>query len=215
MSPLDIARTARDKGLDCVALCDHNSARNTPAFEKACRKVGIHPLFGIEACTREEVHLLCIFDTPQAALELGETLYGRLPTVPNNPEKFGDQPVVTVGNEIEDLVEIHLGSATDIGLSELAAMVVPRGLAIPAHIDRPMFSIISQLGMLTGDPFDAVEYSPHWDGVTNPDPTGRTLPHITGSDAHYLHQVGSAYTTFEITGRPTVAGIREALRGMG
>ncbi len=214
MSPIDIAKTAREKGLKCVALCDHNSARNVPAFEKACRKFGIYPLFGIEACTREEVHLLCIFDTPEAALELGETLYSRLPPVKNDPERYGDQPVVTVDNEIIDFIAIHLGSAADIGLSELTAMVVPKGLAIPAHIDRSMFSIVSQLGMLTKDPFDAVEYSPHWGGTTNPDPSKRALPHVTGSDAHYLHQLGSVHTALDIDGPPTVASIREALRGM-
>ena len=65
-SPSAMAARARERGIDLMALTDHNSARNAPAFAEACRRQGLMALFGTETTSREEVHILSLFpDTPR------------------------------------------------------------------------------------------------------------------------------------------------------
>jgi 3',5'-nucleoside bisphosphate phosphatase len=184
-SPGLIARLARERGLDLVALTDHNSARNCPAFAEACRREGIAPLFGIEACSVEEVHVLCLFGTAAAALAFGETLRGLLQALPYDPEKLGDQVVVDADEGVLELIDYYLGAALSIGFDDLCAEASSRGaIVIPAHVDRPMFSVSSQLGFLPPGPYDAVE------SMREPGPelTGG-LTAISGSDSHYPEHV--------------------------
>ena len=88
-SPRLIARLARERGLDLVALTDHNSALNCPAFAECCRREGIAPLFGIEACSVEEVHVLCLFGAVEGALEFGESLGASCRTCPTTQASWG------------------------------------------------------------------------------------------------------------------------------
>jgi len=48
MTPNNIAGMAALKGLNIVALTDHNSTKNCPAFFEACKKQGIIPIAGME-----------------------------------------------------------------------------------------------------------------------------------------------------------------------
>jgi 3',5'-nucleoside bisphosphate phosphatase len=184
-SPGLIARLARERGLDLVALTDHNSARNCPAFAEACRREGVAPLFGLEACSVEEVHVLCIFGTVEGALDFGETLRGALQVLPYDAEKLGDQVVVDADEGVLELVDYYLGAALSIGFDDLCAGAASRGaIVIPAHVDRPMFSVSSQLGFLPPGPYDAVE------SMREPGPELTLgLTSISGSDSHYPEHV--------------------------
>ena len=93
-SPSLLARLARERGLGLVALTDHNSALNCPAFEEACRREGIAALFGIEANSVEEVHVLCLFGGCEDALDFGLQLRALLMPLPYDADKLGDQVVV-------------------------------------------------------------------------------------------------------------------------
>lgn len=185
VSPSLLARLARERGLGLVALTDHNSALNCPAFEEACRKEGIAPLFGLEACSVEEVHVLCLFGTVDEALGYGERLRGLLFPWSYDPEKLGDQAVVDADEEVLELVDYYLGAALTLGFDELCAEASARGaIVIPAHVDRPMFSVSSQLGFLPPGPYDAVE------SMRDPPPALRgSFTAVSGSDAHYPEHV--------------------------
>ncbi len=186
LSPSVLARLARARGVELLALTDHNSARNAPAFADACLREGVAPLFGMEAMSSEEAHLVCLFGEPDAALSFSAWIRERLPPVPNDPERFGDQIVVDADENIEDEEGIWLGSALPLSFSELCDETNARGgLAIPAHIDRTVYGIIAQLGFLPDGPYAAVE-------AVRPLPPGaaRNYTVITGSDAHYPEHVG-------------------------
>jgi 3',5'-nucleoside bisphosphate phosphatase len=184
-SPSLIARIAAERGLDLVALTDHNSALNCPAFAEACRDEGIAPLFGLEACSLEEVHVLFLFGRVGEAVDFSEALRVLLPALPYDPEKLGDQVVVDAEENVLDLPDYYLGTALSIGFDELCAEGARRGaLVIPAHVDRPMFSVSSQLGFLPPGPYDAVE------SMREPAPELRLgLAAISGSDAHYPEHI--------------------------
>ncbi len=186
MSPRVLARAARVKGLELVALTDHNSALNAPAWLDCARAEGIVPLFGMELTTAEEVHVLCIFSDPDSALEFGRYLKGQLLPLPYNAETLGDQVVVDKDENVLDMPDYYLGSSLLLGYDEVCLTASERGaLVIPAHIDRPMFGVISQLGFLPEGPYSAVELirAPIGDSAK-----GYTA--ITGSDAHYPENIG-------------------------
>ncbi|HON12930.1 MAG TPA: PHP domain-containing protein [Treponema sp.] len=186
LSPRVLVEQAAKKGIEILALTDHNTVANGSAFKKLCARYHIIPLFGMEATTREEVHVLCLFDTLEQALGWGEQVYALLPPIPNDPERLGDQVIVNEDDEIEGEVDVYLGSALDLGLDEIGPLVESAGgLVIPAHVDRPAFSMTSQLGFVSPGPWSALEC------VRLP-PSVDTLgyPLITGSDAHYVEHVG-------------------------
>jgi len=215
MSPSLLARLARGRGLDLVALTDHNSALNCPAFEEACRREGIAALFGIEANSVEEVHVLCLFGSVADALDFGSGLRALLAPLPYDPEKLGDQVVVDADEGVVELVDRYLGASLDIGFGDLCEDAAARGaIVIPAHVDRPMFSVSSQLGFLPTGPYDAVE------SMREP-PAALTLglAAVSGSDAHYPEHVCRRPFAAELPdgalvegGAPLLEALREALR---
>ncbi|WP_020611743.1 PHP domain-containing protein [Sediminispirochaeta bajacaliforniensis] len=206
MSPARIITEAEAAGLDLLALTDHNCARNLRAFDHAARKSNITPIFGIEVNSIEEAHVLCLFPTVKQAEELGDFIENRLPQIPNNPDLFGDQVYVDEHEFILGEVEVSLLQGAEITLEELLKEVKERGgLFIPAHIDRPSFSVVSQLGFLPRLDYSAVEC------VTWP-PVIDTADYcvITDSDAHYPQDIAKRSFTFEADS-PTFEGLYDAL----
>lgn len=197
MSPDRIVREAQRAGLNALALTDHNSALNTPAFQFHCQAAGIAALFGLEANTTEDVHMLCLFDDPTAALELGAEIYEQLAEFPNDPLRFGDQVQVNEHNEVLSQPERLLIAACRYDTGELLRRVHEKGgLVIPSHIDREYCGILNQLGFLPSDPYDAVEISRRNLAVRRVE-TYNGYPVTTASDAHQPEAIGTAWIEFE------------------
>jgi len=206
-SPRAIARAAREKGIHLAALTDHNTALNTPAFAAACRAEGVVPLFGMEITSLEEVHVLLLFPDVPSALEAGNEAYERLKSSSFDPEDFGDQVWVNEREEIEGSLEkLLILGATDLSLEELGPWCRRRGgILIPAHIDRPMFGLLGQLGFLPEGPFDAVECTRELDEeITAPWPVSAS------SDAHRPEHVGDRRIEFQADS-PGFDGLVKAL----
>jgi len=213
MDPAEIARTAAARGLGAVALTDHNSARNAPAFAAACAAAGIRGFYGMEITTAEEIHCLALFDTPEEAMAAGAEVEKRLPRFRNVPEKLGDQPVVDAEGNIVEFVENYLSSATDLPFSRLPAWVAERGgLFIPAHVDRPAFSVLSALGSLPPEAGPILEVTRFGRAAVEAR-HGRDHALVTDSDAHRLDQVGEGRTLLPLPAGEAfgVAAVREAL----
>lgn len=216
MSPSFIARSYASKGVEIVGISDHNSALNSPAFHICARREGIAALYGVEATSSEEAHLLCLFSDPEEALDFGAYLEKFIPPIPYNAEQMGDQVVVDEDDNVIDLPELFFGSALFLSWDELCHDVQMRGgLVIPAHIDRPYFGVIAQLGFLPDGPYDAVE-------TVRPLNAGeaRNYPVICSSDAHYPEHTARRPFALELEpgwklpdGRVRLDSIRNALAG--
>ena len=208
MSPRAIAEKGAEIGLKLMALTDHNTALNCPAFEINCREKEITPVFGIEITSKEEAHIVALFETVDAALDLGSFIYEMLPDVENNPEILGDQIVVNEDEEILDEVERYLGNATELSIDNIKIEIKKRGgLFIPAHIDKPLFSIPSQLGFLPPDDYDAVEvFTP-----SNASEYSSRYTVISNSDAHYIDDIGKKNLQLEMDDS-SFRSLREALK---
>lgn len=205
MSPANIITKAREKDLDIIGITDHNTTRHCKLIQKLAAQVGIFVLMGAEVTTREEVHCLTFFENDDQLSEFQVYLEKHLPPIPNNTEKFGYQVVVDEDEQIIDEIEYLLISALDQSIEQVEQKVHSLGgIFIPAHIDRPSYSIISQLGFIPADLLiDGIEISANCKIQTVIPFLGkqheRTI--IRNSDAHYVENIGKAFSAFEMQHR--------------
>lgn len=198
MSPSEIVARALGAGMGGIALTDHQSARNTPAVAECARRAGLACLYGLEVCTAEEVHTLAIFDTTEQALAMTDWVYAALPKRVNDPDTFGDQPVVTWDDDIVEMEWRILAAACRKPIQEVAAKCRKLGgLYIAAHIDRSAFSVYSQLGALPEGVFDAVEFSRTADEAQWL-PKAGGLAVTRSSDAHNLDDVARVWSEADL-----------------
>jgi PHP family Zn ribbon phosphoesterase len=191
LSPRLMLEVGAAKGLKLMALTDHNSSLNCPAFAKLCPKYGIIPIFGMEATTSEEIHVLCLFTSLEASMAFNEYAYSILTPFLNNPEKTGDQVYVDEEDNIEGEVEYYLVNPIDLSIDNIGAKVIEYGgIVIPAHVDRPAFSMTSQLGVLVDGPWAALECVRIPPALNGSPLDTLGFPLTTSSDAHYPQHIG-------------------------
>jgi predicted metal-dependent phosphoesterase TrpH len=214
MIPPLIVQTAIEKGINLLAVTDHNASANVIAVQKAAQGTGLIVLPGMELQTREEVHLLCLFDTLDQ-LEVWQNLVDEhLPPLENDIDHFGEQFVVDeTGEFIRRETQLLLTSA-DLSLEEaIEAVDALEGLAIPAHVDRKANGLLEILGFVPTDvAIEALEISRHITVEEAPlrYPQIRGYPLIRDGDAHRLNEF-LGVNEFLIEG-PTVAELKMALR---
>ena len=212
MSPGEIVARAKAAGMDGIALTDHQSARNCPAIAECAKRAGLKCLYGLEVQTAEEVHTVALFDTVEQALAMTDFVYAAMPKRVNDPETFGDQPVVTWDDDIVELEWRILAMGCRHFIPETAAKVHELGgLYIAAHIDRPNFSVLGTLGSIPAPPtvpaassqrgadryFDAVEFSRTADeALWLPKAAGYAV--TRSSDAHNLDDVARVWTEADL-----------------
>ena len=190
LSPRRLLELGAARGLKVMALTDHNSSLNCPAFAKLSPQFGIIPIFGMEATTSEEIHVLCLFTNLDACMAFNEYAYSILTPFLNNPEKTGDQVYVDEDDSIEGEVEYYLINPLDLSVDSIGKKVIEYGgIVIPAHADRPAFSMYSQLGVIVDGPWTAIECV-HIPPIINQSPLDTLgFPLFTSSDAHFSEHV--------------------------
>ncbi len=212
--PAEIAGMGALGGLSLMALTDHNSCRNCPAFFEACRAYGVVPVAGMELTTAEDIHVVCLFRELDAALAFSDTIHERLMPIKNKPEVFGDQIVSdSDGNDI-GTEELLLISSTDISLEEAPSLCAEYGgVCFPAHIDRDANGIIAILGDIPPEPgFVCAEIhdKDKLEEYRENYPITRDLRFVANSDAHRLLDVGASGGELELSGE-TEEEIRASL----
>ena len=212
MTPNNIVNMSMLKGLDFIAVTDHNSARNLPAVEKVCAQTGVLLLPGMELTTQEEVHLLSYFPTVAQACAFSEEIYPFLPPIKNRASLFGEQQVMNEEDEQVGEEEKLLLSALDLSIDELVDRIhAAGGAAVPAHINRGNNGLLNVLGFLPpGLPVDAVE-------VTRDMPCAAdvsALRVLHSSDAHYIENILEAEVSLEVPEK-SVAALFDWILGKG
>ena len=202
-------------GLQIMALTDHNTCRNCPAFFEAARRQGVIPVAGMELTTAEDIHMVCLFPTLEAAMAFdGEIAKRRIP-IPNRADIFGRQLVMNGEDEVIGEEPCLLSNATTVTVDEAPALAEQfGGVCYPAHIDRQANGIVATLGALPPTPvFSCVELH---DGSLEEDYRRQhPLEHsvvVVGSDAHYLWDIRDAQAWLELADEPySSAAVRQTL----
>lgn len=215
MIPPLIVREALKQDIQLIAITDHNSARNIGSVQKAAAGTELIVLPGLELQTREEVHVLCIFDTLEQALEFQKVVDLSMPVFPNQPDYFGEQFVVDETGDFIEREERLLITSTRLSLHEAWEKVDNLGgLFIPAHVNRKAFGLIENLGFVPDDiPITALEISRHTTPVKAvvEYPLLEGYPLIQNGDVHGLDEfLGANDYYIENT---TVGELRLAISG--
>lgn len=193
MTPNNLIHMALLKELDVIALTDHNTAQNCPAASAIAKEAGLIFLPGMELCTQEEVHVVCLFPTLEAALAFSELVYDHLPAIENDPAVFGEQQILNAEDALVGELKKLLINATDISLEAVPALVKGYGgVAFPAHIDRSSNSLLANLGFIPEEPFFEtfeVHDLTKKEALLTKDPILEKKRLITNSDAHYLWDI--------------------------
>ena len=173
---------------------------------------GVNVLPGMEVTSAEEVHVVALFGDVADAGEMQGKIYQRLQAGDNEPERFGYQVIVDEHENILGMNPRLLLGATDMDVETVVEYIHRyRGLAVASHVDRPAFSMTSQLGFIPPGLFDALELSPHG---RPEDYAALGYPLLRSSDAHVPADVGKGYTVLELEA-PTFAELKLALAGEG
>lgn len=200
MSPSHLVEQAKLRAVQIIGITDHNSTKHAKLVRDLAAIEGILTLCGAEVTSKEEAHLLCFMPNDESLQLLQDFIDENILKIPNNPKYFGLQLLVNAREEILGEEEYLLINAIDKDLNEIAEFVrVNGGIFIPAHVDRPAFSLTSQLGFVPPDLLcDALEISKH----STPDSIVAQFPYLKGrtfiqsSDAHYVQDVANAFTDF-------------------
>ena len=205
MTPHNIAGMAALAGLQIIALTDHNSVRNCRPFYAACRKQGIIPIAGMELTTAEDIHIICLFESLEAAENFEAAMADRKIPYKNKKEVFGDQLLVDEQDEVIGEEEYLLINATLLPLEEAVALARAHGaLVYPAHIDREANGIIATLGTFPDKPFfgcaelhDAEKLNEYKEKYAL---DGKKI--VISSDAHHLWDIQDAGPYLELDDEP-------------
>ena len=191
MTPQNIAKMMALAGYEVIALADHNSVRNCEGIAFAAELHGILAVPAMELCTREEVHVLCLLPDIDAASMFEQYIYAKLPNIKNRADIFGKQTYMDGQDKILGEEERLLISAADIGIYDVYDLVKSYGgTALPAHIDRQSFSLISNLGFYDSlMQFPVIELTADCDSAVFRKTHNIEVPHIVNSDAHNLEQI--------------------------
>lgn len=200
MTPATLAGMCKLSGLDVAALTDHNTCRNCPAFLQAAEHYGLLALPGMELCTREDIHVICLFEQLEQAMDFSQYIGTLLPPIRNDPARFGPQVVLDADDRVLDEETLFLAGSADVGVYDVHSLAQRYGgVAFPAHIDRDAFSLMGVLGLWDpGLNFPVAELSPNCppDYPSRPDLAGVAFVH--DSDAHMLSQLPDARHAMEV-----------------
>lgn len=190
MLPSLVVEQAVALGVDCIAITDHNTAENVEAVQRCAVGKHLAVLPGMEVQTREEAHVLCLFDTLDQVLQWQEMVYFALPTINNREDVFGSQLVVDENDQFVRMIDRMLLVATSFSVDEVVSKVRQLGgIVIAAHVDRQAYSLLAVLGFIPEDlGLTGLEISRATpiSEARRKIPLLGSWPLITNSDAHRL-----------------------------
>jgi predicted metal-dependent phosphoesterase TrpH len=196
MTPARIIRQAIEKGLDMIAISDHNSAENIETALSVASGYEITVLPAMEVTSSEEAHVLAFFNRKESVFKMQETVYSSL------PEESGDrgeewQVLVNEKDEVMGFNRKLLIGATSLSLKEIVNEIhILGGLAVASHVDRGAFSVMSQMGFVPEDidfdAFEVIDNKAAEQGLMfHPG-----VPRVKFSDAHNLNDINTRNTAF-------------------
>ncbi len=197
MTPVTMVGLAALKGLDAVAVSDHNAIGNVAVAMLAGHAYGVCVVPAVELQTAEDIHILCLFGTFDGLRNFYENeVSPNLPKIKNNVSAFGNQLVYDEDDNVVATDErlLHIGA-------QIAVESVPSlckkygGVAVAAHIDRSENGMVEILGDVISE-YDAIELSKHANDSYRQKYKDKII--ITNSDAHWTDEIGKAQGVMQV-----------------
>ncbi len=202
MTPYNLVNMAKLMGYDIIALTDHNSCLNCPAAIKVGEEIGLTVVPGMELCTSEEIHTVCLFSSLEKALEFSEYVKTTMPPVMNDESIFGNQYIMDDTDQILGKEDVLLTTASGISIDDVVKEVSRfDGVCFPAHLDRASYSVLSVLGFMysemnfTAAGFTHKAYIPQYEEKHE---LLKNMKHLRNSDAHYLENMVEASVEIDL-----------------
>lgn len=196
MTPNNIVNMSIIKGLDMIAVSDHNHIGNVRSAMKVAEGTDLLVIPGMEVETMEEVHVLCLFPDIDCAEKAFKKIHSSMSGIKNRPEIFGEQAFMDENDEITGYEENLLVTATTLGIDDVKKLAdLSGGVALPAHVDRSSYSVLSNLGMIPDIGFNTIEVSKK-SILENFVYLNRKI--IQNSDAHYLEDISEPENYVEL-----------------
>lgn len=218
MTPNNMVNMAALLGCQILAITDHNTCRNAPAAVKVGEAAGVLVIPGMELCTAEEAHVVCLFETVEAALAFDAYVTEHTMKIPNRPEIFGEQLILNEEDEYIGKIDHLLITAADISVNDVHRLVGEfGGVAFPAHVDKDAYSVTASLGAIPPEAeFTAAELSSGADRTVQLRmyPELQEMILLKDSDAHYLHLMQEEMGEVELP-ECTAKALLDLLRGCG
>ena len=215
MTPANIISMANLKNLDVIAVTDHNTCRNCPSVMAHGKEQGVIVIPGMELCTQEEVHVLCLFPSLLDALDFDAYVYEGLIKIENQENIFGRQQIYDENDRCVGIEPNLLINATMISYDELEGLIRKfHGIYIPAHIDKNANGLLSNLGFIP--PTSKFSWAEVKD-ISKIEELRRSNSYlkqcgiITNSDAHSLGLINEALNYLTVKER-SLEGVLEALQ---
>jgi hypothetical protein len=188
----------KELGINWMAITDHNSMANCPAYEQVAQQEGLSFTWGVEIQSSEEIHLLAYFDDSEAAKSFDKELYDSLLPLENDADFFGDQVII---DENENILRVEQRALINSSMWDMSTVVkhvhAYQGFVVPAHVDAGVNSIISQLGFIPDEPefrMFGVTSGLNIQNWVQQQPFFADKTFLRASDAHYLADLGSGFS---------------------
>jgi len=186
----NIINMALIKGLDLIAVTDHNSVKQQQCL-LAVAKNKINMLVGVEIQTSDDIHVLGYFH-PDSDLDKIQLYLDRYLIVQkNNPEYYGNQLILNAQDEVVGQEERLLISSLRRDCREVIDDIhALGGRAVLAHVYRK-YGYIAKYGQLDLSlPFDGVEVLPEAkEKLLHDYPALAKGLILSNSDAHQLGMI--------------------------
>lgn len=215
MTPYNLVNMAALLGLEIIALTDHNTSGNCRAAMRVGQEAGVAVVPGMELCTSEEIHVVCLFPDIDSAEAFSAYVRTTIPPLANDAEAFGPQIYMDHAGGVLGEEELMLITASGISIDQAPALVREYGgYCYPAHIDRSSFSLLSAFGMIDESMgFRCAEISDRGDltALQARHPALQDMKILRSSDAHYLENMREAIDTIALadcTPQSLIAALR-------
>ena len=223
MTPNNIVGMAAISGLEVIGITDHNTCRNAPGVLAVAQEAGILAIPGMELCTAEEAHVVCLFETLEGALDFDRYIYENIPHIQNKPEIFGEQRILNKDDELIGTLEELLLVSSFVTVDDVRRLAEEYGgTAFPAHVDRDSYSVIAALGSIPPEGgYRVAEVTRDCDleALRAQYPELQGLGIVRDSDSHYLDTLATGQplriALEEPTAKAVVDAIRQGRSGLG
>jgi len=135
MTPNNILNMATLKGLNIIAVTDHNCLRQLPTIADIAQSYALLLIPGVEITTLEDVHVLCYFKTIDVAMKFESQIEIHRQTHEN---AFGEARLTDLEDYVISTLQDVSSQPLTLSYRSLIKVLEPyEHLLVLAHLDRP------------------------------------------------------------------------------